>query len=113
MEKAAQRIVKKLRQNGYEALFAGGWVRDFLLNRKPKDIDIATSAHPEEVLRLFPSSTTIGARFGVVQVRMYGHGYEVATFRSEAAYYDGRHPSSVTFSGPRQDDPGAHGRGLF
>ncbi|MBN2319287.1 MAG: CCA tRNA nucleotidyltransferase [Acidobacteria bacterium] len=103
MIKAARRIVKKLRQNGHEALFAGGWVRDFLLNRQPKDIDIATSAHPKEVLRLFPHSTAVGAQFGVVPVRMYGHAYEVATFRSDAAYYDGRHPSSVTFSGPRQD----------
>lgn len=103
MIKAARRIVRKLRQDGHEALFAGGWVRDFLLNRKPKDIDIATSAHPKEVLRLFPHSTAIGIQFGVVQVRMYGHAYEVATFRSDAIYHDGRHPSSVTFSGPRQD----------
>ncbi len=103
MIKAAQRIVIKLRQHGHEALYAGGWVRDFLLDRKPKDIDIATSAHPEEVLKLFPHSTGIGSRFGVVQVRMYGHAYEVATFRSDAAYHDGRHPSSVTFSGPKQD----------
>jgi len=103
MIKAARRIVKKLRQHGHEALFAGGWVRDFLLDRKPKDIDIATSAHPDEVLRLFPLSTAIGARFGVVQVRLYGHAYEVATFRRDAAYYDGRHPAAVTFSGPKED----------
>ncbi len=78
-------------------------MRDFLLNRKPKDIDIATSAHPKEVLRLFPHSTAIGIQFGVVQVRMYGRAYEVATFRSDEAYHDGRHPSSVTFSEPLQD----------
>jgi len=78
-------------------------VRDFLLRRRPKDIDIATSAMPEEVLRLFPNSRAIGAQFGVVQVPMYGHPYEVATFRSDNDYLDGRHPSSVTFSGPEQD----------
>jgi poly(A) polymerase len=103
MRKAARRIVDKLRLHGYEAFFAGGWVRDFLLRRKPKDIDIATSALPDEVLRLFPNSRSIGAQFGVVQVLMYGHVYEVATFRSDHAYLDGRHPSSVAFSGPEQD----------
>ena len=95
--------MEKLRLHGYEAFFAGGWVRDFLMRRKPKDIDIATSARPEEVLKLFRETTPIGASFGVVQVRMYGHAYEVATFRSEGPYLDGRHPSQVTFSGPRQD----------
>ncbi|MBN2243531.1 MAG: CCA tRNA nucleotidyltransferase [Acidobacteria bacterium] len=103
MYKAARRIAKKLRQHGHMALFAGGWVRDSLLNRKSKDIDIATSARPAEVLRLFPNATAVGARFGVIQVRLYGHSYEVATFRSDSAYRDGRHPSSVTFSGPRRD----------
>jgi tRNA nucleotidyltransferase/poly(A) polymerase len=103
MKKAARRIVEKLRLQGHEAFFAGGWVRDFLLHRKPKDIDIATSAHPEEVLELFPHSIPIGVQFGVVQVHMYGHAYEVATFRSDNAYLDGRHPSSVAFSSPEED----------
>jgi tRNA nucleotidyltransferase/poly(A) polymerase len=103
MQRAAQRIVVKLRAHGHEAFFAGGWVRDFLLRRKPKDIDIATSAHPDEVIRLFPKSLAIGARFGVIQVSMYGHPYEVATFRSDNPYLDGRRPSSVEFSGPEQD----------
>jgi poly(A) polymerase len=103
MERAARRIVEKLRLHGHEAFFAGGWVRDFLLRRKPKDVDIATSARPEEVLQLFPNSTAIGAKFGVVQVHIYGRAYEVATFRSDNEYLDGRHPSSVTFSGPQQD----------
>jgi len=115
MQKAARRIVERLRVHEHEAFFAGGWVRDFLLRRKPKDIDIATSAPPEEVVRLFPNSTAIGAQFGVIQVHMYGRAYEVATFRSDNAYLNGRHPSSVTFSGPEQD---AHRRdftinGLF
>jgi poly(A) polymerase len=103
MRKAARRIVEKLRLNGHEALFAGGWVRDYFLHRKPKDIDIATSARPDEVLRLFPHSKSIGAQFGVIQVILYGRAYEVATFRSDHAYLDGRHPSSVAFSGPEQD----------
>jgi len=103
MRRAAQRIVVKLRQHGHESFFAGGWVRDHLLRRKPQDIDIATSAHPEDVLSIFRCATPIGARFGVVQVRMYGHAYDVATFRTEGLYVDGRHPSDVDFSGPEQD----------
>jgi poly(A) polymerase len=103
MQKAAQRIVHRLRSHGHEAFFAGGWVRDRLLRRRPKDIDIATSAFPEEVLGLFPRAIPIGAHFGVVQVRMYHRAYDVATFRSEGPYLDGRHPSSVSYAGPKQD----------
>jgi poly(A) polymerase len=103
MQRAARRIVEKLRLNGHEAFFAGGWVRDHLLRRKPNDVDIATSARPEEVMRIFPNAAPVGATFGVVQVRAYGRSYEVATFRQEGAYLDGRHPSSVTFAGPEQD----------
>ncbi len=103
MQKAARRIVERLRLHGYETFFAGGWVRDFLLKRRPKDIDVVTSARPEEILRLFPGSVPIGAQFGVIQVPLYGHRYEVATFRSEGPYLDGRHPSEVTFCGPEQD----------
>ncbi len=103
MENAARRIVERLRRNGCVAYFAGGWVRDRLLGRTSTDIDIATSALPDEVLRLFPNSTAIGAAFGVVQVRAYGRTYDVATFRSEGPYLDGRHPSSVVFTGAEQD----------
>ncbi len=103
MQKAARRIVEKLRQHGHEAFFAGGWVRDFLRRRPAKDVDSATSAHPDEVQSLFPHTTAIGAQFGVVQVRMYGRAYEVATFRRDGAYRDGRHPSTVDFAGPRED----------
>ena len=103
MRKAARRIVEKLRLQGHDAVFAGGWVRDFLLHRRSKDIDIATSARPDEILRLFPNARSIGAQFGVIQVLMYGHAYEVATFRSDREYLDGRHPFSVTYSGPEQD----------
>jgi poly(A) polymerase len=103
MRRAARRIVEKLRLNGYEAFFAGGWVRDYLLRRKPKDIDIVTSALPDAVLRIFPHSRSIGAQFGVVQVMLYGRAYEVATFRSDRGYFDGRHPSSIVFTEPEQD----------
>lgn len=103
MERAARRIVDKLRHHGHEAFFAGGSVRDLLLRRKPQDIDIATSAVPEQVKRLFSRSSMIGARYGVVQVRLYSHAYEVTTFRAEGPYLDGRHPSNVVFSSPEQD----------
>jgi poly(A) polymerase len=103
MRRAAGRIVHKLRLHGYEAYFAGGWVRDFLLHRKPKDIDIATSARPDDVRRLFPESRAIGAHFGVIQVLMYGKAYEVATFRQDHDYADGRHPTMVAFSNPQED----------
>ncbi len=103
MIRAARRIVEKLRKHGHEAFFAGGWVRDRLLKRRHNDVDIATSAPPEEVSRIFPGSVPIGARFGVMQVRAYGRSYEVATFRSDSFYLDGRHPSSVSYSDPRSD----------
>lgn len=103
MYRAARRIVEKLRRHNHEAFFAGGWVRDFFLGRKPKDIDIVTSARPEEVQRIFPKSTAVGAAFGVILVRSYGRSFEVATFRSEGPYLDGRHPASVSFAGPRED----------
>jgi poly(A) polymerase len=103
MRKAALRIVEKLRLHGYETYFAGGWVRDLLLHRKPKDIDIATSAHPEVVTTLFSQTALVGAQFGVVQVRLYRRQFEVATFRQEGPYFDGRHPSSVSYACARED----------
>jgi putative nucleotidyltransferase with HDIG domain len=103
MFKAARRIVERLRQNGHTAYFAGGWVRDYLLGRRAADIDIATSACPKQVMHLFPHSTPLGMRFGVVQVRFYGRPFEVTTFRKEGPYLDGRHPSSVDFAESRED----------
>ena len=102
-EKAAGGIVAKLRRNGYEAYFAGGWARDFLLGRKANDIDIASSAPPDAVLRLFPNSKAFGAAFGVVQVHRYGRDFEVTTFRSDYSYQDGRHPDKVVFSTAKED----------
>ena len=100
----AELIVKQLQEAGFTAFFAGGWVRDFILGRPSQDIDIATSAHPEEVVRLFPRSIAVGAQFGVVRVLADGHEFEVATFRSDTQYIDGRRPVSVHLhSSPEED----------
>jgi len=97
VRETAINIVKKLRQEGYSAYFAGGCVRDQLMGNTPKDYDIATSARPEQVMRLFSQTVTVGARFGVVMVLMDGQ-VEVATFRSDGNYADGRHPDEVTYT---------------
>ena len=85
--------------SGYEAYLAGGCVRDLLLGREPKDYDVATSATPDSVLDLFARTFAVGAHFGVVLVSMEIDGEatltEVATFRSDGAYSDGRHPDAV------------------
>jgi poly(A) polymerase len=101
-------IVKALRVAGYQALWAGGCVRDELLGLEPQDYDVATDARPEEVLHLFPRTIAVGMSFGVVEVigprTDQGHlQVEVATFRSDTTYSDGRHPDSVVFSTPRED----------
>src|SRR6059058_3001824 len=90
-------VVKRLREAGYQALWAGGCVRDELLGLVPKDYDVATSARPEEVCRLFRRTVTVGASFGVVEVlgprsRTGLLRVQVATFRSDVSYSDGRHP---------------------
>jgi len=90
----------RLRENGFEAWLVGGCVRDLVLGREPKDYDLATNAQPDQLLKLFPDAQLVGARFGVILV----DGVEVATFRSDHAYQDGRHPSEVTFeTDVRQD----------
>ncbi|MGI8989161.1 MAG: CCA tRNA nucleotidyltransferase [Bryobacteraceae bacterium] len=100
----ARRIVGELRSRGHQAWFVGGCVRDLLLGRTPKDYDIATDAAPDRVIELFPNSDRVGAHFGVVLVREGGAQVEVAAFRSDRAYEDGRRPTSVQFeSDPRQD----------
>ena len=103
MKSAAIQIIQKLRQSGHEALLAGGCVRDLLLGREPKDYDVATSATPDQVVALFPGALTVGAHFGVVVVRQNHEQIEVATFRTDGSYKDGRHPESVTFSTAEQD----------
>src|SRR5438132_3248596 len=103
----ALEVVQRLRSAGYEALWAGGCVRDELLGLVPKDYDVATSATPDQIRNLFGHRRTlpIGAAFGVITVLgpQAAGQIEVATFRSDAAYSDGRHPDSVTFTTAEHD----------
>lgn len=96
-------VVRRLREAGFEAYFAGGCVRDQLLGREPQDYDIATSAPPARVQQLFPQTVPIGIQFGVILVLQDGTPFEVATFRSDGAYLDGRHPVAVQFSTAEAD----------
>jgi poly(A) polymerase len=97
-------VVRSLRDAGYEALWAGGCVRDELLGLTPKDYDVATDARPEQVQRLFRRTAAFGASFGVVEVLgPNSFGVEVATFRSDVSYSDGRHPDAVVFSSAHED----------
>lgn len=110
LESFATQVVRTLAGAGHRALFAGGCVRDKLLGTEPKDFDVATSARPEEVMRLFPHTVPVGVAFGVV--RVMGERLaedeaplqvEVATFRTESGYSDGRHPDSVAYAGAEED----------
>jgi poly(A) polymerase len=96
-------IVRRLRQAGYEAYLVGGCVRDLLLKKSPLDYDIVTSARPEEIQSIFFRTVPVGIRFGVILVIEDDHPYEVATFRTEDDYTDGRRPSRVAFSSARED----------
>ena len=96
-------IVRRLRDAGHEAYFAGGCVRDQLLGREPLDYDVATSAPPEAVQALFPRTVAVGAQFGVILVLERGVPFEVATFRADDAYVDGRRPTSVRFTTAEED----------
>ncbi len=104
-ERLARDISARLREHGHQAYLVGGCVRDLLLHRAPKDYDVATDAPPDRILEMFPGSGQVGAHFGVVLVRNgAGAQVEVATFRSDHAYLDGRHPQSVRFENdPKQD----------
>src|SRR5215469_7393841 len=113
---AAVQIVETLRAHGFEAYLAGGCVRDLLLGREPLDYDVATSATPDVVLKMFPRTFAVGAHFGVVLVASEtGSGCEegsvaercvteVATFRSDGAYSDGRHPDEVRYTKTANED---------
>jgi poly(A) polymerase len=96
-------IVKRLRENGYESYFAGGCVRDMLLNKAPQDYDITTNARPEEITKMFPQTIPVGAQFGVLLVLVEGQPFEVATFRHDGPYLDGRHPSHVRYGSLQED----------
>jgi tRNA nucleotidyltransferase/poly(A) polymerase len=103
MRTRAVSVVRALREAGHEAVFAGGCVRDQVLGNVPHDYDIATSAVPEEVLALFDRTVPVGASFGVVRVLIADHEFEVATFRTEGGYSDGRRPDSVQWASARDD----------
>jgi len=100
---AAIRIIKRLRAQKFVALLAGGCVRDMLLGVRAKDYDVATDAEPAEVVSLFPRTLQVGAQFGVIIVQMQGQQVEVATFRSEGDYLDGRRPSKIQFASVEED----------
>ena len=100
---APRRILNTLRQNGYEAYLVGGCVRDLLLDRIPKDWDIATNAAPDRIETLFPKTLAIGKVFGIIAVVDDDGTVEVATYRADAPYADGRHPESVAFTDARED----------
>ena len=100
---AAQSIVERLRAKGFEALYAGGCVRDRLLGLEPHDYDVVTSARPEQVEALFPRTVSVGAQFGVIIVLEGGSEIQVATFRGDDAYHDGRHPVSVHYTDAEGD----------
>src|ERR1044071_1545081 len=103
MESTARRIVRKLREAGHVAYYAGGSVRDLLRGQAPKDIDVATDARPETVQKMFSRTYAVGAHFGVIVVLEDGFQFEVATFRSDGAYLDGGHPTEDHFATAEED----------
>jgi poly(A) polymerase len=103
MRSTAIQLVKRLQTAGFSAFWVGGCVRDFLLGREPGDYDIVTSALPEEIERLFAKTIPVGRQFGVMVVIENSHQFQVATFRAEADYQDGRHPEHVTFGDAKAD----------
>src|SRR3954463_7463450 len=108
MKEFATSIVHTLRHRGFQAYLVGGCVRDLLLGREPKDYDVATDANPQQVMEIFPETYAVGAQFGVVLVPApapdTGLAVEVATFRSDIGYSDGRHPDEVRFSREPEED---------
>ena len=103
LEIAARGIVQRLHDAGHVALYAGGCVRDRLMGVEPHDYDIATDARPEQVQALFRRTVAVGAHFGVIVVLDGSYEFQVATFRNDGQYLDGRHPTTVSFSTPEQD----------
>src|SRR5260370_30099791 len=102
-EQKARDIVRRLVESGFRAVFAGGCVRDRILGVEPKDYDIATDARPEVVQKMFDRTIAVGAKFGVIGVIVGDDLFEVATFRADAEYTDGRRPSSVRFGAIEED----------
>ncbi len=102
-KRAAIEIIKRLQRKGFQALLAGGCVRDMLLGRRANDYDVATDARPQDVIKLFKRTLKVGAKFGVVIVLIEEQQVEVATFRTETGYADGRHPAAVEFASAAED----------
>jgi poly(A) polymerase len=103
MRATATEIVRRLQVAGFEAFWVGGCVRDFLLGREPQDFDIATNATPDQIERLFTKTIPVGRQFGVLLVVENAHQFQIATFRAESGYQDGRRPGTVRFSDARED----------
>jgi poly(A) polymerase len=103
MEQTARSIVRRLREAGHVAYYAGGSVRDLLRDKVPKDIDVATDARPETIQKMFSRTYAVGAHFGVIVVLEHGFQFEVATFRSDGVYLDGRRPTEVHFATAKED----------
>lgn len=103
MEQISIQLIEKLQKAGFKAYWAGGCVRDMLLGTEPKDFDIVTDATPEHIEKLFAKTVPIGRIFGVMLVIEKGHQFEIATFRTEGTYKDGRRPEDVEFTHPEKD----------
>ncbi len=103
MQPTSVKIIKKLKKAGFEAYWAGGCVRDMLLGIKPKDFDIVTSAKPDEIEKILNHTLPVGKEFGVILAIQNGHHFEVATFRSDSSYSDGRRPDAVFFTNAKED----------
>ena len=102
-EQAALLIVQHLEKAGFQAYWVGGCVRDMLMGREPKDFDVATNATPDQILSIFPRALEIGKAFGVVKVVIDGDPHDVATFRRDTSYEDGRRPTAVVFTNAEED----------
>ncbi|MEC9080672.1 MAG: CCA tRNA nucleotidyltransferase, partial [Verrucomicrobiota bacterium] len=96
-------LAKRLAEAGYQAFWVGGCVRDAQLDLVPTDYDIATDAKPDQIEQLFRKTIPVGKQFGVIMVIEGGHEYQVATFRAESGYADGRRPDRVRFTDARED----------
>src|SRR3989338_2319180 len=103
MKATSIQIIEILRDAGHEAYWAGGCVRDMLLGIEPKDFDIVTSAKPDEIEKLLKHTIPIGKKFGVILAIQNGHHFEIATFRSDSGYSDGRRPDAVEFTNAKED----------
>ena len=103
MKPTSIQIIEQLKKAGHEAYWAGGCVRDMLLGTEPKDFDIVTSAKPDEIEDLLEKTIPIGKEFGVILAIQNGHNFEIATFRSDSGYSDGRRPDAVEFTNAKQD----------